>query len=336
MGNPLPTCELERKPILVALLVLLSAALYSPLLRRLASRVTTPAPIKFVAPMASSAAQSLSPRNPDVKLVPRLNADRGNANHGWLKTFHTFSFANYWDPQYQSWGSLRVINEDRVEPGEGFGTHGHREMEIFSYIVSGELEHKDSMGNLEILKRGDIQLTSAGTGIRHSEYNRNSKEQVHFLQIWVQPHTPNLTPKYFTRHFTDAEKTDKLVEVVASVGEKNVLEVREGSGPAPVQSFLSTWAGILTPGKVVEHTLQDTPGGRKGYIHVVQTSGYNTGASKGARVKVNGGLELGEGDGSFVSAPGGQKLEIENVGSTNAEILVFDIAATQPTRQGLV
>ncbi|KAG9004022.1 hypothetical protein FRB94_002731 [Tulasnella sp. JGI-2019a] len=259
-----------------------------------------------------------------LKLVLRPNNERGNADHGWLKTFHTFSFANYWAPQFQKFGALRVINEDRVEPSQGFGTHPHREMEIFSYIVAGELEHKDSMGNLEILKRGDVQMTSAGTGIRHSEYNRNSKEQVHFLQIWVQPNRSSLQPKYFNRHFTDAEKTDKLLEIVAPVGQEGVSEKREGSGPTPIHSLVSLHASILTPGKTVTHNFATTEG-RKGYVHLIQTTGYNTGAAKGNRVKINGQLELGEGDGSFVFGAAGGKLEIENVGSTNVELLVFDI-----------
>ncbi|KAG8903918.1 hypothetical protein FRB99_002575 [Tulasnella sp. 403] len=224
--------------------------------------------------MSTSAANALSPRFPQVKLVPRPNAERGGADHGWLKTFHTFSFASYWDPRHNSFGNLRVINEDRVEPSEGFGTHGHREMEIFSYVVSGELEHKDSMGNLEILKRGDIQLTSAGTGIRHSEYNRNNKQQVHFLQIWAQPSVAGLTPKYFTRHFTDAEKLDKLVTVVAPIDAEGVVDEREAKGPAPAQSTVTFKATILSPGKTVEHTFPTAADGqpaRKGYIHVVQT-----------------------------------------------------------------
>ncbi|KAG8939885.1 hypothetical protein FRC00_013434, partial [Tulasnella sp. 408] len=227
-----------------------------------------------------------------------------------------------------SFGNLRVINEDRVEPTEGFGTHGHREMEIFSYVVSGELEHKDSMGNLEILKRGDIQLTSAGTGIRHSEYNRNNKSGVHFLQIWAEPHTRGLKPKYFTRHFTDEEKTDKLVTVVAPLGSEDVKEEREASGPAPVQSNVTLKSTILSPGKSVEHIFPAPASGetqRKGYVHVIQTSGYNTGAAKGNKVRVNGGLELSEGDGAFAWGAAGDKLQIENVGTTPAEVLVFDI-----------
>ncbi|KAG8943573.1 hypothetical protein FRC04_002800 [Tulasnella sp. 424] len=320
-----------RKQLFSALFLALVAILFSPLLQRMALRsgissVTknniTPAAMSPTAPTAPS------PLYPNVKLVPRPNTERGGADHGWLKTFHTFSFADYRDPRYNSFGNLRVINEDRVEPSEGFGTHGHREMEIFSYIVSGELEHKDSMGNLEILKRGDVQLTSAGTGVRHSEYNRNDKSAVHFLQIWAEPHTRNLEPKYFTRHFTDEEKTDKLVTVVAPVGSEGVKEDREGSGPAPVQSTVTLKSTILTPGKSVEHVFPAPASWetqRKAYVHVIQTSGYNTNAAKGNRVRVNGVLELSEGDGSFAWGAAGDKLQIENIGTTPAEVLVFDI-----------
>ncbi|OJT07148.1 Quercetin 2,3-dioxygenase, partial [Trametes pubescens] len=149
-----------------------------------------------------------------MKVIPRRSDERGQADHGWLKTFHTFSFAGYHDPQHEQFGPLRVINEDRVDPKTGFGTHAHREFEIFSYIVNGELEHRDSMGNVEIMKRGDLQMTSAGTGIRHSEHSHGSK-QVHFLQIWSVPSTRGLTPQYFTRHFTDEEKKDQWAHVVA-------------------------------------------------------------------------------------------------------------------------
>ncbi|CAE6519234.1 unnamed protein product [Rhizoctonia solani] len=275
--------------------------------------------------MASS---SLSPLSPEVRLIPRLSHHRGHADHDWLKTFHTFSFAMYYDPKFEGFGSLRVINEDRVAPGEGFGTHPHREMEIFSYIVSGELEHKDSMGNTEIMKRGDVQMTSAGTGIRHSEYNRNKKEQVHFLQIWLLPNKSRLTPTYFTRHFTDAEKRDTLLKVVAPVDGPDVSDQREGTGPTPVHAQLSVYASILSPGKTVVHTFPEPKEGeaaRKAYVHVIQTSGYNTGAAKGAKVQLNGGLELSEGDGAFAGAPGGELIQIANTGDKDAEVLVFDL-----------
>jgi len=203
-------------------------------------------------------------------------------------------------------------------------------MEIFSYIVSGELEHKDSMGNIETLKRGDIQMTSAGTGIRHSEYNGSDKQLVHFLQIWAQPTTRGLLPKYFTRHFSDEEKTDKLITLVAPVGDPDVKDEREADGPAPIHSTVSMAASILTPGKSVEYTFPAPAEGqesRKGFIHVVQTTGYNTKEANGNRVRVNGGLELAEGDATFAWGKAGDKLEIENVGADKVEVLVFDISA---------
>ncbi|KIM38303.1 hypothetical protein M413DRAFT_447810 [Hebeloma cylindrosporum] len=260
-----------------------------------------------------------------MKFVPRRSEERGNADHDWLKTFHTFSFAMYQDSQHELFGSLRVINEDRVAPRTGFGTHSHREFEIFSYVVAGELEHKDSMGNIEILKRGDLQMTSTGTGISHSEKAHGSK-QVHFLQIWSLPTTSRLPPKYYTRHFTDEEKTDKWARVVAPVGAPGVSGDREGAGPAPVQSPLTLYATLLGQGKTLSRPLE----GKKGYIHVVQTSGYNEGKAKGASVKINskGGeeLTLREGDGAYIFVgKGGNTLQVENDGDRTAEILVFDL-----------
>ncbi|KAJ7478098.1 pirin domain-containing protein [Mycena latifolia] len=240
-----------------------------------------------------------------IKIVPRPNQERGNADHDWLKTFHTFSFASYHDREHAQFGSLRVINEDRVAPRTGFGTHSHREFEIFSYLVSGQLEHKDSMGNVEVLKGGDIQLTSAGTGISHSE-KAHGATPVHFLQIWSLPSTARLEPKYFTRHFTDAEKRDVWARVVAPVDAAGVRDSREGEGPAPVHNPQS-----------------------KGYIHVVQTSGYNTGASTGVAIKLFGSesveWELKEGDGAYIHFEGAEELTVENVGTETAEILLFDI-----------
>jgi len=270
---------------------------------------------------------SISPKYPSVKIEARPSHERGHADHGWLKTFHTFSFASYGDANYMGFGPLRVINEDRVQASKGFGLHSHREMEIFSYVVSGELEHKDSMGNLEILKRGDVQLTSAGTGIQHSEYNRNRSKQVHFLQIWANPAVSKLAPNYFTRHFTDEEKRDTLLRIVAPVGSEGVSSKREDSGPAPVQSPVTLYATLLSPSKTVTHIFPTPVSSepRKSYIHVVQTSGYNTGEAKGARVRLNGGLELAEGDGAFAWGREGDKLEVENVGDKVAEVLVFDI-----------
>ncbi|KAK7687750.1 hypothetical protein QCA50_008968 [Cerrena zonata] len=259
-----------------------------------------------------------------TKIVPRRSDERGHADHSWLKTFHTFSFAMYQSSAHEQFGSLRVINEDRVEPYTGFGTHGHREFEIFSYVVSGELEHQDSMGNLEILKRGDLQMTSAGTGIRHSEKAHGTKP-VHFLQIWSLPSTRNLTPQYFTRHFTDAEKKDVLVRIVAPSGAEGVAEQREANGPAPVHSPLTLYASLLSPSKSVSHALAQS----KGYIHVVQTSGYNPGKATGAKVNIISSdgttLELSEGDGAYVTASAGTELQVNNVGDKVAEVLLFDL-----------
>ncbi|KZT07559.1 pirin domain-containing protein [Laetiporus sulphureus 93-53] len=263
-----------------------------------------------------------------MKAVPRLSHERGHADHGWLKTFHTFSFAMYHDSDHEQFGCLRVLNEDRVEPGTGFGTHGHREFEIFSYVVSGQLEHRDSMGNLEILKRGDLQMTSAGTGIRHSE--KCYGEQVHFLQIWSMPSQSGLTPTYYTRHFTDEEKRDKWVRVVTPAGESGVSEARAASGPAPVHSPLSLYASLLSPAASLSHTFPTARTGTttKAYIHVVQTSGYNPEASSGARVKISGGdtaLELSEGDGAYIMGEAGKGIQVENIGDSTAEVLLFDV-----------
>jgi len=261
-------------------------------------------------------------------IVPRRSEERGNAEHGWLKTFHTFSFASYQERAHQQFGPLRVINEDRVDAHTGFGTHSHKEFEIFSYVVAGELEHEDSMGNTEVLKRGDVQLTSSGTGISHSE-KAHGPTQVHFLQIWSVPSVARLAPKYYTRHFTDDEKKDNWVPVVAPISADGVSAAREGSGPAPVQSPLTLFATILSPSKALSHKF---PSGdstsRKAYIHVIQTSGYNAKRATGATVKVgeNGTeVELKEGDGAYIYGEAGKELKVENVGDKTAEVLLFDL-----------
>lgn len=280
-----------------------------------------------------------------VKFVLRPSDERGHADHGWLKTFHTFSFAMYQDYNHMQFGSLRVINEDRVQPGTGFGMHSHREFEIFSYIVSGELEHHDSMGNVEVLKRGDIQLTSAGSpGISHSETCHGPKP-VHFLQIWALPRKSRLPAKYFTRRLTDEEKQDKWARVVAPVGTEGVEESREGKGSAPVQSPVFLYSTILSPGKSLTHTLpqelvasapaefreqrKSIDNERKAYVHVIQTSGYNPKKATGASIKLSGtagtSVTLREGDGVYIFGEKGSDLSLENVGEKAAEVLLFDI-----------
>ncbi|GAA5831019.1 hypothetical protein JCM11251_005111 [Rhodosporidiobolus azoricus] len=270
-----------------------------------------------------------------LKIVPRRSAARGHAHHGWLKSYHTFSFASYFDANFGQWGPLRVINEDRVEPGTGFGKHPHREFEIWSYIVDGELEHKDSMGNTEIMKRGDIQMTSTGTGVTHSEYNRNGEKQVHFLQIWGLPNQTRLPPKYYNRHFSDEEKRDKLVQVVGPAGSEGVSDERDTTGPAPVHAALSMFASNLSPKSSLTHTLSSKT--TKAYLHNIMRSGYRgptvSASDKyedgGAMLQVNGGLVMEEGDGAFVSvvqdSDGSRTLEFKNVGEKDAEWLLFEM-----------
>ncbi|KAI0272449.1 pirin domain-containing protein [Gloeopeniophorella convolvens] len=267
-----------------------------------------------------------------IQFDVRSSTERGNSDHGWLKTFHTFNFADYYDPKHAQFGSLRVLHEDRVEAHTGFGTHGHREFEIFSCIctslVPDEPHSNDSMGNTEVLKRGDLQMTSAGTGILHSEHAHGDK-QVHFLQIWAKPSTSGLKPSYFTRHFTDEEKRDAWAHVVAPVGEKGVSDAREAAGPAPVHAPLSLYATLLSPGKSLIRELSSSAS-RKAYVHVVQTSGYNPKQASGNAVRVGAAgaqdAALREGDGLYVTAPGGAAVTIENTGSSVAEVLFFEIA----------
>ncbi|KAE9968732.1 hypothetical protein BLS_001033 [Venturia inaequalis] len=256
-----------------------------------------------------------------LKIVKRPWNDRGAADHGWLYSFHTFSFASYYNPKYEGFGPLRVINEDRVEKGTGFGTHSHAEFLIWSYIVSGELEHKDSMGNLETLRRGEVQFTSAGTGIRHSEYNRNKTEDTHFLQIWAKPNVRGLKPSYITRKFTDERKKDNLVRIIEST-ERHTGGEKE-SDPIPAHSDVSMFASILSPGKSVTHDIV-VEGERKIYAQLVM-SGRTQPKNGGASIKI-GDVVLAEGDGAFISgAKGPGKIEIESVGDKPAEFLLFDM-----------
>ncbi|TXT04825.1 hypothetical protein VHUM_04093 [Vanrija humicola] len=283
--------------------------------------------------MSSSATSS-----PVFKFRP--SEDRGGSNHGWLKTFHTFSFADYYDPAFENFGALRVINEDRVAPSTGFPTHPHREAEIFSYIISGELAHKDSMGNVETMVRGDIQMTSGGTGIRHSEYNDHKSQEVHFLQIWALPNERGLKPRYYARHFADSDKEDKWAHIVAPVGTEGVIDERDAKGPTPIHAALNFYGTLLSPGKSVEHTLVPRLRGdgtsKIAYVQLVQTSGYNPRKApkdgKGAAlvtVKL-GGQEatLGEGDGVFITGVNtGDELTVVNAGEKRAEVVLFEMDA---------
>jgi redox-sensitive bicupin YhaK (pirin superfamily) len=236
-------------------------------------------------------------------------------------SFHTFSFASYYDPSHESFGPLRVINEDRVEKGTGFGTHSHAEFLIWSYIVRGELEHKDSLGNLENLIRGEVQFTSAGTGIRHSEYNRKKDEDVHFLQIWAKPYTRGLKPSYVTRKFTDEMKADKFVRIMEDQKRHSGKDAEDQ--PIPLHADLSMDASILSPGKSVTHEFV-AEGKRNVFVHLVM-SGKKQPKTGGAKIRV-GDVELGEGDGAYITnATGPGKIEVESVGDKPAEFLLFDM-----------
>ena len=230
-------------------------------------------------------------------LAIRLADDRGLANFGWLNSRHTFSFGQYYDPQFMGFGPLRVINEDRVEPGQGFGTHGHSDMEIISYVLDGALEHKDSMGNGSIIRPGDVQRMSAGTGVRHSEFNASDTNPVHFLQIWILPERDGLEPGYEQKAFSDEDKQGRLRLVGSSDG-------REGS--VTIHQDANLYAALLSAGDKVDHELGD---GRYGWVQVARGN---------VRLDDN---ELSAGDG--VALRGARSLTLEGV--QNAEVLLFDM-----------
>jgi quercetin 2,3-dioxygenase len=230
-------------------------------------------------------------------LETRKSQERGFADHGWLKSFHTFSFADYHDPQHMGFGPLRVINEDRVRPGAGFGTHGHRDMEIISYVLEGALEHKDSMGNGSVIRPGDVQRMSAGTGVLHSEYNPSEKEGVHFLQIWIEPNQRGITPGYEEKHFAAASKRGKLKLIASPDG-------RDGSVRIHQDALL--YAALLDGAESVRHALA---AGRKAWVQVAK-----------GEASVNG-QPLAAGD--ALKASGEREIVIEN--GRDAEVLLFDL-----------
>jgi redox-sensitive bicupin YhaK (pirin superfamily) len=224
--------------------------------------------------------------------------ERGVANLGWLDSRHTFSFGHYYDPQHMGFGPLRVINEDRVRPGAGFDTHGHRDMEIISYVLEGALEHKDSIGTGSVIRPGDVQRMSAGSGIRHSEYNASASEPVHFLQIWLIPNEDGLSPSYEQKTFADAEKRGRLRLVASRDG-------RDGS--VRIHQDTDLYAALLDKEESVTHVL---PGGRRGWIQVV----------RGA-IEVNG-KSLRAGDGAAASDLPTLVVKASVDGS---EFLLFDL-----------
>jgi redox-sensitive bicupin YhaK (pirin superfamily) len=227
----------------------------------------------------------------------RKSEDRGAANHGWLDSRHTFSFGHYFDDKHTGFGPLLVINEDKVKPGQGFGTHGHRDMEIISYVLDGALEHKDSLGTGSVLHYGDVQRMSAGTGVRHSEFNHSKTEGVHFLQIWIEPSEKGIPPSYEEKNFAPESKTGQLRLIASHDG-------RDGS--VLIHQDASIFATIINGGDVLEHQLA---AGRTAYVHVV----------RGA-VTVNG-AELKGGDALKITAESAVSLAKAEA----AEVLLFDL-----------
>ncbi len=227
----------------------------------------------------------------------RPAAERGHANHGWLDSWHSFSFAGYHDDNHVHWGPLRVINEDRVQPGRGFGTHGHRDMEIISYVIEGALGHKDSMGNAASIVPGEVQRMSAGSGVTHSEYNHDANGTTHFLQIWIVPSTAGIAPGYAQQSFTDADKRGRVRLVVSPDG---------AEGSVSIQQDARMYAGLFDGD---ERATLDLDEGRLGYVHVVR-----------GEVAVNG-HALKAGDALMYR----DEPRVEVSGGIDAEVLVFDL-----------
>ncbi|QWE17200.1 pirin family protein [Polynucleobacter sp. AP-Nino-20-G2] len=231
-------------------------------------------------------------------LTLRKAQDRGYADHGWLKSFHSFSFAGYYDPQFMGWGNLRVINEDRVAAGMGFGKHGHRNMEIISYVLSGELAHEDSMGNVKGIPPGDVQRMSAGTGVTHSEFNHAKDQTTHFLQIWIEPNTLEVAPSYEQKTIPLADKQGKLCLVASPEGQGNSVKIHADA---------KMYAGLFNGDETVKLDLNPK---RKAYVHLIK-----------GKLNING-----------VALQGGDALLIEDENflliseGSDAEVLVFDLS----------
>ena len=232
-------------------------------------------------------------------IIVRPAQERGNANFGWLDSKHTFSFGSYYDPNYMGFGNLRVINEDKVQPGKGFGTHSHKDMEIISYVLEGELEHKDSIGSGSVIRPGDVQRMSAGTGIAHSEFNASNTNGVHFLQIWILPQTKGIQPSYEQKHFSVAEKQGKLKLVASPDGKDDSVTIHQDA---------NLYVAVLNNGDRVNH---NTDQNRSLWLQVTRGS-----------VDING-KSLGAGDGAGIT----EESDIAIIAtSDNTEVLLFDLA----------
>jgi hypothetical protein len=231
-------------------------------------------------------------------IVVRKSNDRGHADHGWLDSRFSFSFSDYYDPQHVQFRTLRVMNDDRIAGGGGFPTHPHRDMEIVTYVLEGALAHKDSMGNGSVIKPGDVQYMSAGTGVAHSEFNASDSETAHLYQIWMFPDRQGYKPVYDQKHFTAADKRGKLRLVVSPDGRDGSVQIRQDN---------ELYATVLAPGESVQHALQPD---RHAYVQVARGS-----------VTLNG-QPLEAGDGAAISA----EKSLELTGVNDAEVLLFDLA----------
>jgi quercetin 2,3-dioxygenase len=227
----------------------------------------------------------------------RRSNERGYADHGWLKSFHTFSFADYFDPKHLEFGPLRVINEDRVQAGAGFGTHGHRDMEIISYVLAGELAHKDSMGNGSTIRPGDVQRMSAGSGVRHSEFNPSPQSPAHFLQIWIQPAERNIEPSYEERRFAPEEKRGRL---------RLIVSPDRAQGSLLIHQDARVYAGLFDADERAELAVGE---GRRLYLHVARGAIHANGSA----------LEAGD----ALQISDGAPLSLSD--ARDAEVLVFDL-----------
>ena len=228
----------------------------------------------------------------------RRSAERGYADHGWLKSFHSFSFAGYHDPAFMGWGNLRVINEDRIAPGTGFGTHGHKDMEIITYVLSGNLAHKDSMGNVKGIPPGDVQRMSAGSGVMHSEFNHAQGQSTHFFQIWIEPHVSGIAPSYEQKTIPAASKRGRLQLLASAAGEGDAVKISADA---------ALYAGLLDADESASLSLNPA---RKAYVHLVRGS-----------LHVNGVL-LQTGDAALIQ--GERSLALTQ--GQDAEVLVFELA----------
>ena len=229
----------------------------------------------------------------------RPSKERGYADHGWLQSFHSFSFAGYYDPKHMGWGNLRVINEDWIAAGKGFGTHGHRDMEIITYVLTGSLAHKDSMGNVKAIPPGDMQRMSAGTGVQHSEFNHAPNDTTHLLQIWIEPNVLSVSPSYEQKSFSAAEKQGVLRLVASPDG---------AQGSVTIHADASLYAGLFDAGQTADLPLRP---GRKAYVHLVRGT-----------LMVNG-MALTAGDAALLN----DETAVRISQAQAAEVLVFDLSA---------